>query len=228
MKNVDYSYNPNQRTPCVLVLDASLSMEQRGADGKTRIAALNEGLKAFHVALADDHMALNRVQLAIVIVGGPNNRAEVMMEWTDANKFTPFEIFADGATPLGAGIQLGLDLIEESKQDLFRAGINYTRPWMLIISDGGPTDEPSVWKTAIAESKAAELAKKVEIFTVGVEGADMRTLSEISSKPPAMLSGIKFSELFVWLSNSLGEVSRSRPGEELSLPTTDPWRNVKV
>lgn len=228
MSLVDYSANPNQRTPCVLVLDASLSMEQREADGRTRISALNEGLKAFHDALAEDHVALSRVQLAIVVVGGPNNRAEIMMDWTDANNFIPFEISSDGATPLGAGIQLGLDLIEESKQDLGTAGISYTRPWMLIISDGGPTDPPGVWETAVDESKSAELAKKVEIFTIGVEGANINKLSEISAKPPAMLSGIKFSELFVWLSNSLGEVSRSRPGEELSLPDTDPWRNVKI
>ena len=44
MSLVDYSANPNQRTPCVLVLDASSSMEQREADGRTRISALNEGV----------------------------------------------------------------------------------------------------------------------------------------------------------------------------------------
>ena len=34
---VDYVNNPNQRTPCVLILDASYSMSTKTSSGKTRI-----------------------------------------------------------------------------------------------------------------------------------------------------------------------------------------------
>ena len=40
---VDYINNTNQRTPCVLVLDASYSMSTNTPSGKTRIKLLNEG-----------------------------------------------------------------------------------------------------------------------------------------------------------------------------------------
>jgi len=46
MHTVDYTSNPNQRTPCLLILDASGSMDTVGASGKSRIQALNEGIKA--------------------------------------------------------------------------------------------------------------------------------------------------------------------------------------
>jgi uncharacterized protein YegL len=226
MASIDYSGNPNQRTPCVLVLDASSSMAAATPSGRTRIEALNLGIKALEDALRDDDMALGRVQISIVSVGGPTDDSEIMLDWTDANNFSAFPLQTGGSTPLAKGLQLALDLIEEGKENLKAAGVNYHRPWMMVITDGEPTDTDSEWNEAVKACRDAENAKKVEIFPIGVEGADISKLSEISSKSPIKLSGIKFKELFVWLSNSLGAVSRSRPGESIEIPTTDPWRDV--
>ena len=230
MGKVDYSANPNQRTPCVLVLDASSSMNARPpGGGKKAIDALNEGLRTLNEQLREDDTALTRIQLAIVSVGGPNDDAEIMMGMTDATNFKPFELQSDGTTPLGKGIQIALDLLEETKSDLRSAGISYTRPWMIIISDGQPTDNTDTWRQSTAECWQAEADKKVTIYPIGVDGADFDKLAEISSETPPMdLNRIKFNELFVWLSNSLGVYSRSRPGDEVELPSTDPWRNVQV
>jgi uncharacterized protein YegL len=225
---VDYSANPNQRTPCVLVLDASYSMSTKTPSGVTAIDALNKGIKALEHALKNDEAALTRVQLAIVVVGGPTNNAEILMDWTDVNNFVAFPLAAGGMTPLGKGIQLGLDLVEEGKQNLRAQGISYTRPWLLVMSDGAPTDEASVWNSAAQECLQAEADKKVEVFCIGVEGADLNKFSGLSTKPPLMLEGVKFEELFQWLSESLSAASRSRPGDTLQLPSTDVWRNVGI
>ena len=226
MTTVDYSGNPNQRTPCVLVLDASGSMDTPGSNGKTRIEGLNEGVKLLEKHLKEDDTAVTRVQLAIVSVGGPNNDADIMMDWTDANNFQSFPLKTGGATPLGQGIKIALDLIETGKKDLSAAGISYTRPWMMVISDGEPTDDSSLWRSVAKECRDAELNKKVEVFAIGVEGANLQSLGELSLKPPLRLDGVKFRELFVWLSSSLSAASKSRPGDNLQLPSTDPWRNV--
>jgi len=228
MSDVDYSSNANQRTPCLPVLDVSGSMETVGPSGKTRIQALNEGLALLEKSLKEDDMAISRVQLAIVSVGGPNNDADVMMDWTDVVNFKAFPLRTGGSTPLGKGVQVGLQLIEEAKDNLRDAGINYTRPWMMIISDGEPTDDKAVWASAARESRAAEATKKVEVFCIGVEGANLSILGELGTKPALMLEGIKFKELFVWLSNSLSAASRSRPGDTLALADTGVWRNVRM
>ena len=226
--NVDYSGNPNQRTSCVLVLDASGSMDTKGPSGKTRMEALNEGVRVLEQHLRADDTAITRVQLAIVAVGGPANQADVMMDWTDAGNFQAFPLTAGGTTPLGRGIQIALELIEQGKRDLNQAGISYTRPWMMVISDGEPTDGGAVWDEAVRACKAAEASKKVEIFAIGVEGSNLQSLGELSVKPPLLLDGVKFNELFVWLSSSLSAASRSRPGDTLNLPATDLWRNVGI
>ena len=228
MSNVDYSGNPNQRTPCVLVLDASGSMTTQTSSGNTRMEELNAGIAALESELRADDTALVRVQLGIVIVGGPTNDAEVLMDWTDATQFTAFPLTAGGATPLGKGVCLALQMIEQGKQNLRSSGISYTRPWMMVISDGEPTDTSQEWSVAIAASREAEIRKQVEIFCIGVEGANLARLGELGTKPPLTLAGMKFRELFVWLSASLSAASRSRPGDTLQLPSTDPWRNVGI
>jgi uncharacterized protein YegL len=99
---------------------------------------------------------------------------------------------------------------------------------MMVITDGEPTDTNEEWAAAVRECREAEAGRKVEIFTIGVEGANMSKVAEISSKPPLQLEGMKFRELFVWLSASLSAASRSRPGDKLELPSTDPWRHVGI
>jgi len=226
MNNIDYSGNPNQRTPCVLVLDASGSMSTPTVNGKTRIEELNDGIRVLERELNADDTAVVRVQLGVVIVGGPTNDAEILMDWTDASNFQSFPLRSDGSTPLGKGVSVALQMIEQGKQNLRSAGISYTRPWMMVISDGEPTDSSDVWSDAVNQCRSAEAGKRVEIFAIGVEGANLAKLGELSSKPPLMLGGMKFKELFVWLSASLSAASKSRPGDTLQLPSTDPWRNV--
>lgn len=228
MRNIDYSGNPNQRTPCVLVLDASGSMNEATAGKKTRIDELNAGLVTLQSELSTDDTALVRVLLGIVSVGGRKNDADIMMDWTDASEFVAFPLKADGSTPLGKGLLLALQMVEQEKRELREAGISYTRPWIMVISDGEPTDPATEWEAAVQACRRSEQNKEVEIFAIGVAGANLSKLGEISSKPPVLLSVTKFKDLFIWLSASLSAASRSRPGEVLQLPSTDPWRNVGI
>ena len=224
--SVDFINNFAQRTPCVLVLDASYSMSTKSSSGKTRMQELNQGIVELENALKADQTAISRVQLSIVVVGGPSNSAELMMDWTDAANFAAFSIQANGGTPLAEGIEIGLRQVETGKSNLKTNGISYTRPWMIIISDGEPTSDAADWVRATTKSQDAEKQNQVEIFSIAVEGANISKLNEISSRPSVQLSGMKFKELFVWLSESLSAVTRSRPGEQLNLPDNDPWKNV--
>jgi uncharacterized protein YegL len=225
---VDFINNSNQRTPCVLILDASYSMNQTTSTGKTRMEELNAGMIELEKALKADAAAISRVQVCVVVVGGPSNSAELMLDWTDAANFQAFAIKADGSTPLAEGLEIGLKMVELAKKNLNGAGLSCTRPWMMVISDGVPTSCSADWEKAVAKTKLAEQNKQVEVFTIGVEGADLTKLSQISNRPATKLSGMKFKELFVWLSDSLSAVSRSRPGQQANLADTDPWRHVGI
>lgn len=228
MASVDYVKNPNQRTLCVLVLDASDSMNSRTPSGGVPINELNDGMREFEHSLKSDPAALTRVQLAIVSVGGPNDSADVLMDWTDCINFEAFPLTAAGRTPLAEGVLTALKLIENAKEQLRSNGINYTRPWMYVISDGEPTSDDTLWARAISECESAQAQRKVEIFSIAVEGANIEKLQKLSTRPVAQLKGLQFKELFQWITGTIKAAVNSRPGDTVNLPPTDPWRNVSI
>jgi hypothetical protein len=76
--------------------------------------------------------------------------------------------------------------------------------------------------TAAAKAvHAAENAKALVFFPVGVDGADFEVLGRLSPRSPIKLRGLAFRELFQWLSNSLSGVSKSKVGDVLQLAPPD-------
>jgi uncharacterized protein YegL len=222
-----YHNNPSQRTPCMLVLDASGSMDETvRATGRKRIDELNEGLALLQKELLNDDTAAQRVQLAIVCVGGPAGSADLLMDWTDAVDFQAPRLAAGGLTPLGEGMRLALRHVEEQKRRLQANGVGYTRPWVMVISDGEPTDDPAVWQAVTQECRSAEANKRCVIYPIGVADANMAALQQLSSTPVLRLSEARFREYFQWLSSSLSSMSRSRPGEQVQLAAPSPWTVV--
>jgi uncharacterized protein YegL len=212
----DLVSNPEPRCPCLLLLDTSGSMS--GAP----IAELNAGLQAFKHALQSDELAMQRVELAVITFGG---LVETHAEFHTSGGFEPPQLHASGDTPMGAAITQGLDLLEARKSVYKQAGISHFRPWVFLITDGGPTDS---WHLAAQRARAGEQRKSFAFFGVGVSGADMATLARICApeRPPLRLQGLQFRELFQWLSNSLGGVAKSRPGEAVALPPPSGWASV--
>jgi uncharacterized protein YegL len=203
------------RCPCLLLLDVSSSMSG------SRIDRLNQGVKQFATELGYDSLASKRVEVGIVTFGAS---VRVHADFVSARDFRPDELQTSGLTPMGQAILTGLDMIEERKSAYQRNGITYYRPWIFLITDGGPTDAgEECWTTAVSRISQGEKDKKFALFSVGVEGADFARLREISVRDPLQLKGLKFSELFKWLSASLASVSRSNPGDEVPLQNPSGW-----
>lgn len=202
----EFVENAEPRCPCVLLLDTSGSMSGEP------IAELNAGLRSFQEELVADSLAVKRVEVSVITFGP----VKVHNPFQTADAFQPPQLRAGGDTPMGAAIAEAMRIIEERKQKYASAGVSYYRPWVFLITDGAPTDP---WKQVADELREAVNSKKLAFFAVAVEGADLDTLAQISPRRPLRLRGLRFKELFSWLSNSLGAVSRSSPSQEtLALP----------
>jgi uncharacterized protein YegL len=220
----NYAENTAERVPCMLVLDASGTMATKDrSSGKTRIDLLNEGIKALGEELRTDQIAVARVQIAAILVGGARGEAKLLMDWTDALDFIPFRLKAGGTTPLGAGSLLALEEIKKQKRALKDNGINYYRPWMIVMTDGEPTDDGPVWREACKQVRESEARGEVVVFPVGVGEAKLAKLSELSVTKPRLIEGTKFREFFVWLSRSMEIRAKSAPGQKIELPDTQEW-----
>jgi len=116
-----------------------------------------------------------------------------------------------------------LQLLHDRKEVYKQNSVDYFRPWLFLITDGKPTDE---WHAASQQLRDEESRKGVIVFAVGVEGADLKILTEFSGqRAPLHLKGLAFGELFQWLSKSLSAVAHSRPGEQTPLPPVG-WAQV--
>lgn len=210
----EFADNPEPRCLCLLLLDVSGSMQGQP------IAELNAGLTIFKDELAADALAMKRVEVGIVTFGP----VQIALPFQGAAAFYPPALTAQGDTPMGAAIKQGLDLVRQRKEEYRANGISYYRPWVFLITDGGPTDE---WQSAAAAVREGEASKSFAFFAIGIQGANMDTLKQISSvREPLRLDGLKFRELFQWLSGSLHNVSASTPGTEVPLQSPQGWASV--
>jgi uncharacterized protein YegL len=209
--------NNSQRLPCALVIDGSGSMAGPAMD------ELNAGLQLLEQELKNDDVASLRVQV-LVIRFGDSNQVEVVSDWKDAMDFQAPRLKANGSTPMGAAVTLALNKIEEQKARYKANGIAYNRPWLFLLTDGEPTDTD--WEQAAGHCRAAEQEGKVVFFGIGVGQANLATLGRFSSRQPLRLQGLKFRELFVWLSQSAKVSSKAAQGSNVQLSAPSDWAQV--
>lgn len=209
----EFADNPEPRCPCLLLLDVSGSMKGSPID------ELNAGLTVFKDELAADTLASKRVEVGIVTFGP----VQIALPFQSAESFYPPTLMAQADTPMGSAIKQGLDMVRQRKDEYRANGISYYRPWVFLITDGGPTDE---WQAAAAAVREGEASKSFAFFAIGVQGANIDTLQQISVRQPLMLNGLRFRDLFSWLSSSLRSVSQSTPGTEVPLQPPQGWASV--
>jgi uncharacterized protein YegL len=219
LENIDLIENQDPRCPVVLLLDTSRSMYQ-----ESRIQRLNEGVRTFKQDVESDSTAKRRVEVAIVTFGGSVRLAQ---DFVTCDAFEPQDFKCDGDTPMGEGIRFALERLEERKRQYKEAGVTYYRPWVFLLTDGGPTDD---WQSTVEVVRSAESSKRLSFFAVGVgEHPDMETLAKIAppERPPLRLDAAKFKDLFLWLSSSMKRVSTAKPGAQTALaPAT--WATVST
>src|SRR5262249_33858025 len=192
--SAEFADNPEPRCPCVLILDTSQSM-----DGEP-IAALNRGLHVFRDELLAVPLARKRVEVAVITFGAD---VQVMQDFVTADGFQPPQLQAEGETPLCTAIVRALDLVEKRKERYRVNGVPYSRPWLFLITDGMPQgDTLETTRQAVQRLRTAEESGKAAFYAVGVEGANMKLLTRLSVRPPLKLEGLRFGELFAWLSAS--------------------------
>lgn len=217
--DISLEANKEQRTPCVLIVDGSDSMNTSGA-----INELNNALKTFEASLKADESAVTRVRVMVIRMAG--NDPAVLHDWTDAIDFEAPEVDAHGLTPMGKAVDLAMHKIEDEKVRMRTTGISHTRPWIFLLSDGHPNDDD--WQLVAERSRKAQEERRFVLFPVGVgDHASKESLEMFAlDRPMVRVDAARFEEMFEWLSNSLSTVSQAASGQDqVSLPPLN-WGTV--
>mgnify|MGYP002628276419 CR=1 FL=1 len=208
--------NPTARLPVCLVLDTSASMTG------SPINELQEGVNIFFQELLGDEVAKYSAEVAIVTFGG---QVEMPVDFAAVTSQTVPSLKAGGMTPMGEAVEKALELLDTRKDEYKRAGVDYYQPWLVLMTDGSPTDS-----IAQASQLVDQLSKdkKLAVFAIGVgNDADMNELGKLSGGRGALkLNGLEFNKFFLWLSASVARVSQSVPGNKVDLDPVSAWASV--
>jgi uncharacterized protein YegL len=194
------------------------------------INQLNLGLERLAEDIKENPLARKRTELSVVTFGG---RVDVVTPFQEAQFSIAPRLTAGGGTPLGHAISVALDQLAQQKSAYKANGLEYFRPWIIVMSDGSPTDNT---KNAVRDLQELQSRRGVTVFPIGVgDQADISFLSTLSTERPAvsLRDVTSFSEFFLWLSASLGQVSTSntqvssdtglQSSAQVALPSPEGW-----
>ncbi|MGB4069782.1 MAG: VWA domain-containing protein [Nitrospira sp.] len=208
-----------KRTPIILVLDTSGSMQENN-----RIELLNKGLADFIDAAKKEDRLADSVLLTLVTFGG---RVDAPIQRQSLDKVTMPKLVAVGNTPMGDAVTAAIGELELQVQELKAAGIPYTRPWIVLMSDGAPTDD---WQGAadIVQRMIAE--KRLTSFVFGIPPADNRVLSHFGTK--GTVYSIKEHDIVEllkeWLLGTLMNIARSSDGQKTLQIAAPPATTLEI
>ena len=140
----------------------------------------------------------------------------------------PTPLVASGSTAMGEALRLANRDLRNRRRMYRNAGISSYKPWVVLMTDGGPNDN---WQDAAREMR--ELGEQGKIQYIGIEigyGADHATMCQIlpANPGPVKLQGLRFKQFFRWLTDSLRSVSSSAVSDEdnVRLGSVKTWADL--
>lgn len=201
LEQADFSRNTSTRVPICLMVDTSLSMKL-----ENRMSKINDGVKKFIADMKNDPYAVSSVELCIVTFGGI---AEVYVPFTEIGKLEFKDMMYNGKTPLGEATEIAVNAVMERLKLYDEKGITNFNPWIIIFSDGLANDD--TYKKYAKHLCQLQTENRWKVMTIGL-GSEKNSLADFTPNHNVYgLKDIDVSDFFDWISQSVSNLSKSRP-----------------
>lgn len=198
---------PNEpHMACVLLLDTSYSMIGEA------INSLNDAINRFKEQTMSDHIARNRVDIAIISF---DSKVELIQDFMPVSAMETVRLVPKGTTAMAKGIQFALDKVKERNRFYNAMGTPCFKPWIFMITDGCPDCDEDMYGAMLRIAEEEEKGK-LKFFALGVKNYNKEVLFSLT-KRVIELKDVNFSSIFNWLSESMVAISVSRVGESVPL-----------
>ena len=217
---------------CLLLLDCSGSMaDEQFRDASSDlypypIDKLNQALEIFHQQAQADQTSRNVIDVCAITFGGarPNIAEEVKVlneQFVPIGDWTPPTLKAYGRTPLWEALEVAIDIAGKQVEACWSEGIETHIPWIVIFTDGIPTDSDN-------ENRVRELIRQantgtetnqyghIKIWIIATRGADLKVCKSITNRVIAM-DDHDYTQIFDWLRKSMVTLTRSKVGDKISV-----------
>jgi len=205
IENKDLNTNSANRVPICIVVDTSFSMNEND-----RIGEVSKGLASFIRDGIDNEYAVDSIELCIIAF--EDNNAVVIQPFANLRNVSFKPLKASGQTPLGKGVSLALEEIDEILRKYTNAGIMPYKPRLVIMSDGAVNDDISKVSREV-RNRISNRSLKVSCIDMGNGGKtdlDKFTIDGSSES----ISSFDMKNFFSMLSRSCAALSLSSPGED--------------
>lgn len=207
----DFVENTAPRIPVCLCLDVSGSMS-------SCIHEVERGVDLFYDSVRNYENARQSCEIAVVTY---SEQIKVIEDFSLVDSKQPIHLTTESVTNMGQGILKCLELLETRKNKYKLNGVDYYQPWLVVMSDGYPTEPEENMQEAIRAIASLENEKKLTCFVIGIgDGVDMKFMNTLSKRGAQKLKGYNFSAFFEWLGKSVNKVSDSKIGESVELDNT--------
>ena len=167
---------------------------------------IHEGLKNFYDAVIDDDMACDSCESAIVTF---NDRAKLYEGFSsvDEKSVPNFSSLIGGNTNVTPAIRMALDLLAKQKEFYKNNKISYFQPWLVLFTDGLPTDDVSAIKRELMQMQDDD---KLSVYTMALSDDPdlLNALRGFSKKQPIRCTDPKeIQRFFDFLAKSVSVVA---------------------
>jgi uncharacterized protein YegL len=220
---MEQARNKDQKCPVVLLLDTSGSMAGLAID------ELNKALTQIKEDILNDTMLSNRLEVGIVAFDD-DARVERPIDLISPDTDLPI-LNIGGVTNLVAGMNKAIELVTERKNFYKSNGEQYYRPFIVLFTDGAPTNTPEEIEELDQNIQKLSDEKRFIFLPFGVDGADMQLLAKIAAQTAderlkntgtafAMKDVSKFTEVFQFVSASISGIMEKGGTQAVQLPTS--------
>lgn len=201
-------YMQETHVACVLLLDTSESMNYPTEEPSIR--ALNEGIHIFRDQASKDEVAKNTMDVAVVEF---NSRVNVISDFVPVSDLKLPWMQASGCTSMGAGLVEAIKLAKKRSRQYQLAGTDAHIPWIVMITDGEPTDNLDEAKRLLREEEGKGNYGHLKLWIIATEGANLKICKELT-KRVIYLKDKNYCSIFDWTRKSMVAMSLSKPGDK--------------
>ncbi|MFI3328916.1 MAG: hypothetical protein R3Y05_00365 [bacterium] len=209
--NEDLIYNTSSRLPMCFCIDTTLE--------KSVLTQIELGLISMHNYIGKKDGLRESSEVAIVTF---DNLSAVLHDYMSYEQFKGIELnnskLGSDFGDVSSGITNSIDLLQKRKKLYNVHGVDYYKPWLVIITDGKPIPKICKKKTAAARKKllALEKSNKLTIVTIYINDDSLNcNLTDINLKmkekivkfskkvEPQVIRKNKIINFFTWFTKSI-------------------------